>query len=86
MKRILPTAAWFLASAGLVAGSALRQVPAGSPAPPAPGTPPSGSLQTGTPAYPPPPTAAPPGTHYEWVYSYDRHGDYLGHWVAVRNR
>lgn len=42
-------------------------------------------VQTGDAAYPPPPNAPPAGTHYEWIFSYDRHGNYLGHWQIVRN-
>jgi hypothetical protein len=41
--------------------------------------------QVGDAAYPPPPGQAPVGTHYEWIFGYDRHGDYLGHWTLVRN-
>jgi hypothetical protein len=42
-------------------------------------------VQTGDAAYPPPPTPPPPGTHYEWIFSYDHHANYLGHWQIVRD-
>ena len=42
-------------------------------------------VQTGDAAYPPPPDAPPAGTHYEWIFSYDHHGNYLGHWQVVRD-
>jgi hypothetical protein len=41
--------------------------------------------QVGDSAYPPPPGQAPAGAHYEWIFGYDRHGDYLGHWTLVRD-
>jgi hypothetical protein len=62
----------------LAAGSAMAQTSAGS-------TKPAPWVQTGDAAYPPPPGNPPPGTHYEWVFSYDHHANYIGHWQVVRN-
>jgi hypothetical protein len=42
-------------------------------------------LQADEAAYPPPPGEPQAGTHQEWIYTYDHHANYLGHWVAVRN-
>ena len=78
MKALLPATALALAVA-ITAGSAVAQMPGGSSARPAPW------VQTGDAAYPPPPSAPPAGTHYEWIFSYDRHGNYLGHWQVVRD-
>jgi hypothetical protein len=63
----------------LTAGSAFAQTAAPSATRAAPW------VQTGDAAYPPPPNAPPAGTHYEWIFSYDRHGNYLGHWQTVRD-
>jgi hypothetical protein len=52
--------------------------------PPPPGTPIYGPLVAAPPTGEVPPADAPPGYHYEWVYSYDHHG-YRAHWEAVRN-
>jgi hypothetical protein len=78
-----------LAAASLVAvfaittaGSAMAQ----QIIPGAPATQSTPYGQTGDAAYPPPPGAAPAGSHYEWIFGYDRHGDYLGHWTLVRDR
>jgi hypothetical protein len=62
----------------LTAGNAFAQAPAPSATRAAPW------VQTGDAAYPPPPNA-PPGMHYEWIFSYDHHANYLGHWQLVRN-
>jgi hypothetical protein len=83
MKRVFASAAWFAVVGCLAAGSAFAQTPGTSSAPPATAP---GSVQTGPAAYPQPPGTPPPGTHYEWIFSYDRHGNYLGHWEAVRDR
>jgi len=80
VKRVLASAAWLALGTGLMTGSALAQGP-GAATPP-----PTTDVQTGTPTYPPPPGAAPAGYHYEWIFNYDRHGDYLGHWRLVRDR
>lgn len=76
MKTLALTAA--LAATIAMAGSAAAQT-AASPTRPAPW------IQTGDAAYPPPPGEPPAGTHYEWVYSYDHHANYLGHWQLVRD-
>lgn len=65
------------AAMALTAGKAVAQTQGSTKAAP--------WVQTGDAAYPPPPNAPPAGTHYEWIFSYDRHGDYLGHWEVVRN-
>jgi hypothetical protein len=83
MKRIFTSVAWLAAVGCLAASNALAQAPTPSTVPPASAP---GWGQTGPAAYPPPPGAPPPGTHYEWIYSYDRHGDYLSHWEVVRDR
>jgi hypothetical protein len=74
--KALPLAAASLAAA-IASGSAMAQTPSTKMAP---------WVQTGDAAYPPPPNAPPPGAHYEWVFNYDRHGNYLGHWEIVRDR
>jgi hypothetical protein len=62
----------------VTAGSAMAQLPTAA-------TQSTPYGQVGDAAYPPPPGNPPPGTHYEWIFGYDRHGNYLGHWQAVRN-
>ena len=82
MMRILAFATWFALGAGVVmAGSALAQTPDSWPPPST-----SGSAQAQNAAYPAPATPPPAGFHYEWIFNYDRHGDYLGHWRMVRDR
>ena len=79
MMRIFAFAACLALGTSLMAGNALAQASEAWP-------PPAGSdAQGGTAAYPPPTTPAPPGSHYEWIFNYDRHGNYLGHWRAVPN-
>jgi hypothetical protein len=80
MRRIFASAAWLAIGIGVLAGVAAAQVPG------APTAPLTTDAQTGAPAYPPPPNAAPAGYHYEWIFNYDRHGDYIGHWRLVRDR
>ena len=80
MRRIFASAAWLALGIGVLAGGASAQGPSAATPPP------TNDAQTGTPAYPPPPGAAPAGYHYEWIFNYDRHGDYLGHWRLVRDR
>jgi hypothetical protein len=84
MKPISLAAASFVVVSGLGVASALAQAPVGAP-PPAPAVPAPQQIGS-TPAYPPPSNPAPAGYHYVWTYAYDRHGDYLGHWEAVRDR
>jgi hypothetical protein len=74
-----------LAAAALVVmGATVIAASAANFTPPPPGTPVYGPLVTTPPAGEIPPADAPPGYHYEWVYSYDHHG-YRAHWEAVRN-
>ena len=82
MKAISLSAASLVAALAITtAGSALAQQ---FPSAAATQSTPYG--QVGDAAYPPPPGQAPAGTHYEWIFGYDRHGDYLGHWTLVRDR
>jgi hypothetical protein len=78
MRRVFVSAAWLVLGIGMAANGALAQAPGAAPPPPADG-------QTGTSAYPPPPGEPPAGYHYEWIFNYDRHGDYIGHWRLIRN-
>jgi len=75
---VLATAALAVMGATVIAASAANFTP------PPPGTPVYGPVVAAPPAGEVPPTYAPPGYHYEWVYSYDHHG-YRAHWEAVRN-
>ena len=77
MRRVFAPAACL--ALGMAASGAAAQVP-GSATPP-----PTADAPTGTAAYPPPPGEPPAGYHYEWIYNYDRHGNYLGHWRLIRN-
>ena len=78
MKPALLVALSLAAIIAITAGSAMAQTADAS-------TRPQPWVQTGDVAFPPPPGAPPPGTHYEWVYSYDHHANYLGHWQVVRD-
>jgi hypothetical protein len=78
MRRIFVSAACLALGIGLVA-SASAQAP-GAAAPPS-----TADAPTGAAAYPPPPGTPPAGYHYEWIFNYDRHGDYIGHWRLIRN-
>jgi hypothetical protein len=72
-------AALSLATAiAISAGNVMAQTPPGAATKPAPW------VHTSDAAYPPPPEA-PPGMHYEWIFSYDHHANYLGHWQLVRD-
>jgi hypothetical protein len=76
----------FLTTAALAIAISLGAVGASAAnfAPPAPGTVVYGEL----PATPPAGFVAPPtpaGFHYQWVYGYDHHAVYKGHWEPVRN-
>lgn len=53
--------------------------------PPVPGVPVYGELRATPPTNFPPPGEAPAGFHYEWLYGYDHHAVYKGHWEPVRN-
>ena len=75
MKTLVLTTA--LAVTLALAGSASAQSPSGT-------TRPQPWMQSDA-AYPPPPGQPPAGMHYEWVFSYDHHANYLGHWQLVRN-
>jgi hypothetical protein len=87
MKRMFASASCLALLGGLAATSAFAQVPGPNTAPPPTGgASPFGLGQTETPAYPPPPGEPPAGSHYEWIYTYDRHANYLGHWTLVRDR
>jgi hypothetical protein len=82
MKAVsLAAASLVVAFAITTAGGAMAQQ---FPAAPATQSTPYG--QVGDAAYPPPPGQAPVGMHYEWIFGYDRHGDYLGHWTPVRDQ
>jgi hypothetical protein len=81
MKAVSLAASLVAVFAITTAGSAMAQQIPG-----APGVQSTPYGQTGDAAYPPPPGAAPAGSHYEWIFGYDRHGDYLGHWTLVRDR
>jgi hypothetical protein len=80
MRRIFASAVWLILGIGLMTHNASAQAPGAAAPPPAAGS------QTGSSAYPPPPGAPPAGYHYEWIFNYDRHGDYLGHWRLIRNQ
>ena len=82
MKRLFLTTA----ASAVVLGLGTLGAVAASIAPYPPGTIVYGELRGTPPAdFPPPATAAPIGFHYEWVYGYDQHAVYRGHWEAVRN-
>jgi hypothetical protein len=78
MRRVFASAAWLVLGIGIAANGASAQTPGAAPPPPA-------DVQTGAAAYPPPPGTPPAGYHYEWIFNYDRHGNYLGHWRLIRN-
>ena len=79
MKAVSLAAASLVAAIAITtAGSAMAQIPTAA-------TQSTPYGQVGDAAYPPPPGPAPAGSHYEWIFGYDRHGDYLGHWTLVRN-
>lgn len=77
---------FFLTTASLMVLAAVGATGASATniAQPAPGTVVYGAIPAPLPAGEVPPGAAPPGYHYEWVYSYDHHG-YRAHWEAMRN-
>ena len=77
MKRVLFAAATLAVIGVATVGSAMAQFANTQ-------TTPLG--QTGDAAYPAPSNPPPVGTHYEWIFGYDRHGTYIGHWEVVRDR
>jgi hypothetical protein len=77
--KAISLAALAAAIAITTAGGAMAQIPNAATQ-----TSPYG--QVGDAAYPPPPGEPPAGSHYEWIFGYDRHGDYIGHWTLVRDR
>ena len=81
MRRLLLTAATLAVATGLGAAGAS----AANITQPAPGTVVYGEVPATPPADFPPPAVAPPGFHYVWVYGYDHHAVYKGHWEPVRN-
>ena len=80
MNRFLLTATALVLAGGLGTGAAMAQeatagTEPGQPVYGAPaGVPPAGAV----------PPAALPGFRYQWVYGYDQHAIYRGHWEAVR--
>jgi hypothetical protein len=72
------------AALAVVSAAAIASASAANITQPPPGTPIYGPLAATPPAGEAPPTRAPAGYHYVWVYSYDHHG-YRAHWEAERN-
>jgi hypothetical protein len=86
LARELKMTRFFLTTASLVILASMGAVGASAAniAQPPPGTVVYGPVRAAPPAGMVPPTGAPVGYHYEWVYSYDHHG-YRAHWEAERN-
>jgi hypothetical protein len=74
---------WTIAAVAVSTGLGIAGASAANIAPAAPGVAVYGAVPATPPAGGTPPTDAPAGYQYHWVYSYDHHG-YHGHWEAQR--